>query len=93
MEGYRGDNGWAIGENTTAESPEARDAEDAASLYDILEEQIVPLFFEKSVDGLRRKWIQVMKASISSVVPQFSAHRMVRDYVETTYLPAAARRG
>jgi starch phosphorylase len=93
VEGYKGNNGWAIGEGTGAEGMEARDVEDAASLYDILEEQIVPLFFEKSADGLRRKWIEVMKASISSVVPQFSAHRMVRDYVETQYLPAAARRG
>jgi starch phosphorylase len=93
VEGYRGDNGWAIGEENTALTAEEQDAVDALSLYQILEEHTVPLFFEKDPDGLRRKWIAVMKASIASCVPQFSAHRMVRDYVEQIYLPAAARRG
>ena len=93
VEGYRGDNGWAIGEENTALTSEEQDAVDALSLYQILEEQTVPLFFEKDPDGLRRKWIAMMKASIASCVPQFSAHRMVRDYVEQVYLPAAARRG
>jgi starch phosphorylase len=92
VEGYRGDNGWAIGEENVAMSPDQQDAADALSLYQILEEQTVPLFFEKDPDGLRRKWIAMMKASIASCVPQFSAHRMVRDYVEQIYLPAAARR-
>ncbi len=52
----------------------------------------MPLFFQKDADGLRRKWITMMKASIASCVPQFSAHRMVRDYAQQSYLPAAARR-
>jgi starch phosphorylase len=93
VEGYRGNNGWAIGREQPPENLEAQDLEDAGSLYALLEEQIVPLFFEKGEDGLRRKWIEVMKASIATVVPEFSAHRMVRDYVEKTYLPAASRRG
>ncbi len=54
---------------------------------------MVPLFFDKGNDGLRTRWIAMMKASIASCVPQFSAHRMVRDYVEEIYLPAAARKG
>jgi starch phosphorylase len=91
-EAYRGDNGWAIGKEK-AEDVEDEDREDAASLYHLLEEVVVPLFFERAEDGLRRGWIQVMKNSIVSVVPHFSAHRMVRDYVEKVYLPAAARRG
>ena len=91
-EAYRGDNGWAIGSETAAETEE-EDREDAASLYRLLEEEVVPLFFDRAEDGLRRRWIQAMKNSIVSVVPQFSAHRMVRDYVEKVYLPAAARRG
>jgi starch phosphorylase len=92
VEGYRGDNGWAIGEENVAMTPDQQDAADALSLYQILEEQTVPLFFEKDPDGLRRKWIAMMKASVASCVAQFSAHRMVRDYVEQVYLPAAARR-
>jgi starch phosphorylase len=91
-EAYRADNGWAIGKEKSEEVAD-EDREDAASLYHLLEEEVVPLFFERSTDGLRRPWIQVMKSSIMSVVPHFSAHRMVRDYVEKVYLPAAGRRG
>ena len=92
VEGYRGDNGWAIGEDTVLPDTAAQDAADAASLYQLLEEQVVPTFFEKDPDGVRRQWVRIMKNSIESVVLPFSAHRMVRDYAETTYLPAAAAR-
>jgi glycogen phosphorylase len=92
VEGYRGDNGWAIGSDTVSSDPAAQDAEDAASLYQLLEEQVVPTFFQKDADGVRRQWVRLMKNSIESVVLPFSAHRMVRDYAETTYLPAAAAR-
>ena len=91
VEGYRGDNGWAIGDAAVSASGEEQDRGDAASLYQVLEEQMVPLFFAKGEDGLRHQWIATMKASIESVVPQFSAHRMVRDYVEGIYLPASKR--
>jgi glycogen phosphorylase len=91
-EGFRGDNGWAIGSNTVSPDPAVQDAEDAASLYGLLEEQVVPTFFQKDADGVRRQWVRIMKSSIESVVLPFSAHRMVRDYAETTYLPAAAAR-
>jgi starch phosphorylase len=93
VEGFRGDNGWAIGEAGVNASGEEQDRGDAASLYRILEEEMVPLFFDKGDDGLRHRWIAMMKASIESVVPAFSAHRMVRDYVEKIYVPAAGRKG
>jgi starch phosphorylase len=94
VEGYRGDNGWAIGPDTTTPDPEQQDREDAASLYSLLEEQVVPCFFDKDPDGVRRKWVAIMKASIQSCVLPFSAHRMVRDYAEKMYLPlAGARKG
>ncbi len=92
VEGYAGNNGWAIGEERVGASSEDQDHHDAESLYHTLEQEIVPAFYEKGESGLRHRWIQIMKASIASVVSQFSAHRMVRDYVETTYLPAARRR-
>jgi alpha-glucan phosphorylase-like protein len=92
VEGYRGDNGWALGEGSSADL-EAQDREDAAALYRLLEEEVVPLFFSKDTDGLRHGWIARMKNSIASVVPNFSAHRMVRDYVQQVYVPAASRRG
>jgi starch phosphorylase len=92
VEGYRGDNGWAIGEAKGGLTAEEQDGEDAGALYRLLEQEVVPLFFDKDQDGLRRGWIGRMKNSIASVVPNFSAHRMVRDYVEKSYVPAASRR-
>ena len=72
---------------------ETQDARDAAALYDVLETELVPRFFDRDAGGLPRAWIETMKASIESVVPAFSAHRMVRDYAQDVYLPAARRRG
>jgi starch phosphorylase len=92
-EAYRGDNGWAIGGAEVDPDPEAQDKADAAALYPLLENEVVPRFFERDEHSLPGKWVQTMKASIESVVPHFSAHRMVRDYVEGSYLPAASRRG
>jgi starch phosphorylase len=92
VEGYRGDNGWAIGEPNVTATGEEQDRADAESLYRLLETEVVPLFFDKDPDGLRRRWLGTMKNSIASVVPNFSAHRMVRDYVERCYVPAARRR-
>jgi starch phosphorylase len=90
-EGCRDDNGWGFGEAVGGDTEE-QDRDDAAALYRILEEQVIPEYFEREGDGLRHVWIGRMKASIASVVPQFSAQRMVRDYVEAVYLPAAQRR-
>jgi starch phosphorylase len=92
-EGHRGDNGWAIGDGRVDPDFAAQDREDALALYRVLEEEVVPRFFARDESGLPRGWIATMKASIESVVPTFSAHRMVRDYVLGTYLPAASRRG
>ena len=91
-EGYRGDNGWAIGEHVTDHSPEVQDREDAASLFRLLEEEVVPTFYDQGGDGVPHRWVEKMKASIESVVPRFSANRMLRDYVEQFYLPANERR-
>ena len=90
-EGCREDNGWGFGD-AVAGSAEDQDREDAAALYRILEEQVIPAYFEREGDGLRHGWIRRMKASIESLVPHFSARRMARDYVELMYLPASERR-
>jgi glycogen phosphorylase len=92
VEGHRGDNGWAFGGGSVTDA-ETQDQEDAAELYRLLEKEVVPLFFAKGADGLRHGWVARMKSSIASVVPNFSAHRMVRDYLQQVYVPAAARRG
>jgi alpha-glucan phosphorylase-like protein len=88
-EGFRGDNGWAIGDAAVSADAAAQDAGDAASLYGVLENEVVPRFFGRADGGLPVDWIQTMKASIESVVAPFSAHRMVRDYVIGSYVPAA----
>ena len=88
-EGFRGDNGWSIGGTDAASDPETQDREDAAALYAALEGDVIPRFFERDAEGVPHRWIETMKASIESVVPHFSAHRMVRDYVERFYVPTA----
>jgi starch phosphorylase len=94
VEGFRGDNGWAIGDGSINPDTAAQDRADAESLYRVLEAEVVPRFFARDEAGLPHEWIRTMKASIESVVAPFSAHRMVRDYLVGSYLPAAeARKG
>ncbi len=88
-EGYNGKNGWAIGPEITDGSPEFQRAVDAASLYSLLENQIIPLYYAKPDGRLPLAWIQLMRESIRSVVPVFNTHRMVKEYNERLYEPAA----
>ena len=88
-EAYDGTNGFAIGQGTSHVSEEINDARDAADLYRVLEEQIIPLYYDRDIDGLPRHWIGRMMNSIGSLAWRFSAHRMVMDYVRACYLPAA----
>jgi starch phosphorylase len=88
-EGYNGQNGWAIGKDIDYLNPDLQDKEDAESLYDILENEIVPLYYQlRSSDGLPGEWIGRMKQSIRTIGPQFSMRRMVKEYIERLYLPA-----
>ncbi|MEM7583007.1 MAG: alpha-glucan family phosphorylase [Acidobacteriota bacterium] len=86
-EGWNGDNGWVIGSEHAEPNEDRQDAVDAGSLYETLESVIVPLYYDRDEAGLPRQWIQMMKSSIASLTPQFSASRMVRDYAEQAYLP------
>lgn len=88
-EGYDGENGFAIGSGSVHADGDVQWSRDAASLYEILENEIVPLFFDVDAAGLPRRWIQVMKHSIMTLAWRYNADRMVRDYAETCYLPAA----
>jgi starch phosphorylase len=85
IEGHNGANGWAFGVGT-AEGD--RTQADADALYRLLEEQVVPLYYKRSDDGVPHGFVQVMKASIKSVAPAFSARRMVKAYVEQFYVRA-----
>ncbi|MBM3860389.1 MAG: glycosyltransferase family 1 protein [Verrucomicrobia bacterium] len=87
------DAGWTIGNHHTTPNPDQQDHEDSQSLYDLIENTIAPLYYQRGPDGLPGEWIKHMKASIATVLPRFSTARMVRDYVEEAYLPAAKRAG
>ncbi|MEM7799548.1 MAG: alpha-glucan family phosphorylase [Chloroflexota bacterium] len=88
VEGYNGANGWAIGEDKNMDNPDEQDAADAESLYQLLEEEIIPLYFDRDRDGVPRGWVQVMKESIRSNAAMFSMRRMVKEYTEQLYVPA-----
>jgi starch phosphorylase len=88
-EGYNGNNGWAIGDPPEDIEVHYDDAADANSLYTLLEQQIVPLFYDRDQNGLPHGWIQMAKESIRSIVPRFSASRMLKEYVARMYVPAS----
>ncbi|MCB9567753.1 MAG: alpha-glucan family phosphorylase [Myxococcales bacterium] len=83
-EAHDGDNGWAIAADEEAD-PEARDARDAAALYDLLEHEVVPAFYERDADGLPQRWLAMMRASIKSIAPRYSATRMLAEYRARIY--------
>ena len=87
-EAYDGANGFAIGTGTTHSSDDIGDKRDADSLYHVLENQIIPLYYTRDIDGLPRRWLHMMMNSIASLAWRFSAHRMVMDYTRTCYVPA-----
>ena len=88
-EGYRPGVGWAIGDGQEFAHADYQDEFDAESLYSLLEHEVVPLFYDRDVDGLPRGWIAMMKQSIRVLAPVFSGDRMVKQYTEHFYLPAA----
>ncbi len=82
--------GWAIGEEIADGSVDFQNEVDVASLFHILETQVVPLYYAKPDGRLPLAWIQLMRESIRSITPVFNTHRMVREYTERLYEPAAA---
>jgi starch phosphorylase len=87
-EGFNGVNGWVIDGGVTSDDPDAVDAADAAALYRLLEEEIVPAFYDRDAHGVPHRWLTTVKEAIRSVAPRFSARRMVKEYVERMYVPA-----
>ena len=78
--------GWAVGSAEPSEDVAAGDAEDAEALYGLLEQEILPCFYDRDSDGLPQAWLERMAASIAVCLPAFSSERMLVDYVQTTYL-------
>ena len=91
LEGYNGQNGWAIGQNRQYDDHEQQDYDDSQSLYDILENEIVPLYYQRDKNGVPNEWIEKVKLSFHSTISQFSAHRMVWNYLKNYYMPALRR--
>ncbi len=89
-EAYDGTNGWAIGDDRSYDNDEYQDFIESEALYDLLEREIVPLFYERASDGLPRGWIARMKNSMRTCSPKFSANRMLREYTEGLYVRGAA---
>ncbi|MCW5852843.1 MAG: alpha-glucan family phosphorylase [Anaerolineae bacterium] len=90
-EAYRPEVGWAIGRREVSDDVAGQDQAEAEALYELLERDVVPAFYERGADRLPRRWISHMKASLSSLCHLFNTHRMVQEYTERFYLPAAAR--
>jgi len=88
-EGYNGNNGWAIGAEIDDGTVEFQNEVDTSSLYQVLENQIIPLYYAKPDGKLPLAWLQLMRESIRSITPIFNTHRMVKEYAERLYLPAA----
>jgi len=79
--------GWVIGSDETYADPAEQDAADAASLYDVLEHEIVPAFYDRDADGLPRRWLGSVKESLATLGTVWTSTRMVREYTERYYVP------
>jgi starch phosphorylase len=81
-------NGWAIGDGSQLKNLKQQDREDARRIYELLEKQIVPMYYDRDSANLPRRWLAMMKHSMSSVGATFNTHRMVGQYLREFYLPA-----
>jgi starch phosphorylase len=88
-EGWTGDNGWAIGGRETNPDEGAQDWADAQDLYRILEDEVLPRYYQRDKTGVPRGWTELMRNAIASTIWRFSATRMLHEYTEQLYLPAA----
>ena len=88
-EGFEGDNGWAIGGREMNEDEGAQDWADAQDLYRLLEEEIIPAYYDRDSNKLPKRWLDIARRSMASTLWRFSTTRMLHEYTERLYLPAA----
>ncbi|MEO6310175.1 MAG: alpha-glucan family phosphorylase, partial [Leifsonia sp.] len=86
---YDGQNGWAIPSADAAGDAAERDRLEAEALYDLIEHRVAPSFYERGADGIPKRWVATIRHSLAGLSPELSADRMVREYVERLYRPAA----
>jgi len=91
IEGYNGQNGWAIGEDRHIDNPEEQDNIDSESLYNILENEVVPLYYKQNKKGISSEWIKKSKMSLQSNITAFGSNRMVWEYLQKFYMPIMMR--
>ncbi len=87
-EAYNGSNGWAIGSGEEFEDPDYQDKVDSTALYELLENEVVPRFFDRGPDGLPHAWIDMIKNSMATICVRFNSHRMIEDYMNDYYIQA-----
>jgi starch phosphorylase len=87
-EGYDGNNGWAIHPHAEHYDADKRNTEEAFDLFNLLEHEVIPMYFDTGVHGYSSRWVQKSKASMKSCIPKFNSQRMVTDYIKGFYLPA-----
>ncbi len=87
-EAFNGRNGWAIGTDEDIDSPAPQDKEDAESLYTVLENEIIPQFYERDPKEISHRWLGQIKESMKTIIPRFSTRRMLKEYVERVYVGA-----
>jgi starch phosphorylase len=92
-EGYNGFNGWSVGTVKQLEDPRQQDQVDAESLYRLIEEEVAPLYYHRDSDNVPRDWIQIVKEAIRTAVPVFCTRRMIKEYTQRMYVPAARQAG
>jgi glycogen phosphorylase len=85
-EAYDGMNGWAIGDDSHPDSVEEQDANDAANLYDVLENQVIPEYFDREGNGIPRKWFKRIRHAMATLIPVYNTDRMVEEYVRKYYI-------
>ncbi|MBL8026292.1 MAG: alpha-glucan family phosphorylase, partial [Fibrobacteres bacterium] len=88
-EGYNGTNGWAIGDRKEYINTDMQDLMDSDSLYDILENDLIPSYYQRNMAGVPEKWVRMMKQSIIATISEFNTHRMLKDYAKKMYVPTA----
>jgi glycogen phosphorylase len=91
-EAFNGHNGWLISDGREFDNEEMQDYEDSSSFYEIMEQQVVPAYYDHREKGVPVKWVEIMKDSMATIIPAFSAARMLGDYAEKFYMPIVQSR-
>jgi starch phosphorylase len=89
-EAYDGTNGWVVGEGTSAAGPDAQDDRDAAELFDLIEQKLLPMFHDRDDRRIPLAWTAMVKRSLKTIGPRFCADRMLREYFQSVYAPKPA---